>query len=51
MTAARERLRPEAESWFKDALAIPRRIASFCLFTQPAPGAPFTLAERLMLRG
>ena len=49
--ATRERLRPEVESWFKDALAVPRRITSLCLFTQPSPGAPFTLAERLQLRG
>ena len=49
--AARERLRPEAEAWFKDALAVRRRVTSLCLFTQPSPNAPFTLAERLKLRG
>jgi hypothetical protein len=49
--AARERLRPTAEWWFKGALAVPRRVVSLCLFTQPSPGTPFTLAERLTLRG
>lgn len=48
---ARERLRPVAEAWFEGALAAPRRVASLCLFTQPSPGAPFRLAERLRLRG
>ena len=47
----RARVRPAAEAWFRDALAVPRRAASLCLFTQRAPGAPFMLAERLPLRG
>jgi hypothetical protein len=49
--AAREALRPVAEAWFRDALAVTRRVESACLFVQEAPGAPFTLAERLPLRG
>lgn len=49
--ATRERVRAAAMSWFRDALAVPRRVMSLCLFVQPAPGAPFTLAERLPLRG
>ena len=49
--AARAALRPEAESWFGEALAVKRRVTSLCLFTQAAAGAPFMLAERLMLRG
>lgn len=49
--AARERVGAEAEAWFRDALAVPRRVTSLCLCTQRASGAPFMLAERLMLRG
>ncbi len=32
---------------FADALAVPRRIASLCVFTQAGPDAPFLLAERV----
>ncbi len=32
------------------APALPRRIASICLFTQAAPGAPFLSAQRLPLK-
>jgi putative phosphonate metabolism protein len=39
-------IRPQAEAWFAPALALPRRVADLCLFTQRAPGAPFVLAER-----
>ena len=42
---------PAAEAWFKSALALPRRVEDVCLFTQAAPGAAFTLAERFRLRG
>ena len=42
---------PAAEAWFAPALAIPRRVEDICLFTQAAPGAAFTLAERIKLRG
>jgi hypothetical protein len=33
------------------APALPRRVTELCLFTQPAPGAPFLIAERLPLLG
>ncbi len=49
--AAHARLRPEANAWFRDALAVRRRVTSLCLFTQRSPDAPFTLAERLKLLG
>ncbi|MBV9747869.1 MAG: DUF1045 domain-containing protein [Acetobacteraceae bacterium] len=49
--AAHERLRTQAEAWFKSALASRRRVTSLCLFTQRSPDAPFTLAERLKLLG
>jgi hypothetical protein len=40
-----------AESYFAEALAIPRRVEDICIFTQIAPGSAFLLAERLALRG
>jgi putative phosphonate metabolism protein len=49
--AGRARIGAAAEAWFRDALAVPRRVASLCLFTQREPGAPFMLARRLPLRG
>ena len=49
--AEREVYRPAAEAWFAPALALPRRVEDVCVFTQPAPGRPFTIAERLPLRG
>ena len=49
--AEREHLAAAAQDWFKETLALPRRVTSLCLFTQAAPGAPFMLAERLPLRG
>lgn len=42
---------PGAEAWFAAALAVPRRVADVCLFTQAGPDAPFQLAERVRLRG
>jgi putative phosphonate metabolism protein len=42
---------PAAESWFMPALAVPRRVEDICIFTQATPGAAFTLAERVRLRG
>jgi putative phosphonate metabolism protein len=42
---------PAAESWFAPALAVPRRVEDICIFTQATPGAAFTLAERVRLRG
>ncbi len=43
--------RPAAEAWFADAVRVPRIVADLCLFTQAGPGAPFTIAERIPLRG
>lgn len=42
---------PAVTAFLGDAPAQPRRVGSVCLFVQPAPGAPFTIAERLPLRG
>lgn len=36
---------------FAPALTLPRRAEEVCLFVQPGPGLPFTLAERLPLGG
>ena len=44
-------VRPAAESWFAPALAVARRVEDICIFTQPGPGAAFSLAERMRLRG
>jgi putative phosphonate metabolism protein len=43
--------RPAAEAYFAEAVRISRRVSEICLFTQPAPGTPFTIAARLPLRG
>lgn len=43
--------RPVVEACFSDAIRQPRRVTDICLFTQAAPGAPFTIAARLPLRG
>lgn len=40
-----------AEAYFAEAIAKPRRVADVCLFTQPEPGAPFVIKQRLPLRG
>jgi hypothetical protein len=42
---------PGAQAWFAPALAATRRVEDICLFTQHQPGAAFTLAERIRLRG
>lgn len=42
---------PAAEAHFAAALAVPRRVADLCLFTQAAEGGPFSLAARIPLRG
>jgi putative phosphonate metabolism protein len=42
---------PAAETWFAPALTNPRRVQDICIFTQPTPGAPFNLAERIRLLG
>ncbi len=49
--AERAVMEPEAVAHFAAALARPRQVTEICLFTQAAPGAPFTLAERVRLRG
>ncbi len=43
--------RPAAEAMFADTLRAPRRVSDICLFVQADGTAPFTLAERLPLRG
>ena len=42
---------PKAEAHFAEAIGHSRRVTDICLFTQPAPGVPFTIAERLPLLG
>jgi len=42
---------PAAQDWFAPALSARRVVRNICLFTQAAPGAAFTLAERVPLRG
>jgi putative phosphonate metabolism protein len=44
-------IRPAAEEWLGEVAARPRRVTELCLFTQPAPGEPFLVAERLPLDG
>jgi hypothetical protein len=44
-------LMPTVTAFLGDAPARPRRVAAISLFVQAAPGAPFTIAERLPLRG
>ena len=42
---------PAAQAHFAEAVAHPRRVTDICVFTPSAPGAPFTIAERLPLGG
>ena len=42
---------PAAEAHFAASVRRPRRVTDICLFTQAGPGATFTIAERLTLRG
>jgi putative phosphonate metabolism protein len=42
---------PAAEWHFAATAPRPRMVTEICLFTQPAPGEPFRIAERLPLRG
>lgn len=44
-------VKPQAEAFFADALARPRRVTDICLFTQATPDSAFVIAERLALRG
>jgi putative phosphonate metabolism protein len=43
--------RPAAEAYFAACCAKPREVTSIAIFVEPEPGAPFTLSERLPLRG
>ena len=45
----RRLLLPAAEAHFAAALAVPRRVTAITIFTQAAPGAAFTIAERIPL--
>lgn len=42
---------PAVTAHLGEAAAMTRRVGAISLFVQPAPGAPFTIAERLPLRG
>jgi putative phosphonate metabolism protein len=42
---------PAVTDFLGDAPGRARRVTALSLFVQPAPGAPFTIAERLPLRG
>ena len=43
--------RPAAEAWFAASCERERSVTSVTLFVETANGAPFTLSERLTLRG
>jgi hypothetical protein len=42
---------PYAAVHFAAALSQPRMVTELCVFTEPTPGAPFTLTERLPFGG
>jgi len=42
---------PAAIDYFDPLLEAPRRVTDIALFTQAAPGAAFTIAQRIPLRG
>jgi hypothetical protein len=42
---------PAATDFFDTILEQPRRVTDIALFTQAAPGAPFTIAQRVPLKG
>lgn len=42
---------PAAAEHFAPALSRPRRVTDIALFTQAAPEAPFTIAQRIPLKG
>ena len=42
---------PAAEAFFDPLLDTPRQVVDIALFTQAGPGAPFTIAQRIPLRG
>jgi putative phosphonate metabolism protein len=49
--AEKARVLPAARAWFAPTLATDRRVEDICLFTQASQDMPFTLAERIPLRG
>lgn len=49
--AERAVVEPALAGHLGDAPRQPRRVTEICLFTQPGPGAPFLIAERLPLLG
>ena len=52
LTAAEKELYlPAATDFFDPILEQPRRVTDIALFTQAAPGAPFTIAQRMPLKG
>ena len=52
LTAAEKEIYlPAATDFFDPLLEQPRRVTDIALFTQAAPGAPFTIAQRIPLRG
>ena len=52
LTAAEKELYlPATTDFFDPILEQPRRVSDIALFTQAAPGAPFTIAQRIPLRG
>jgi hypothetical protein len=44
-------LRASAEAHFAGALRVPLAFDALCVFVEPEPGAPFTLAHRFALEG
>ena len=52
LTAAEKEIYlPAATAFFDPLLEQPRRVTDIALFTQATPGAPFTIAQRIPLRG
>ena len=52
LTAAEKNIYlPAATAFFDPILKQPRQVTDIALFTQAAPGAPFTIAQRIPLRG
>jgi hypothetical protein len=49
--AGHARWRPEADAHFAEAIAAPRVVDAIALFVEPSPGAAFTEAARIPLRG
>jgi putative phosphonate metabolism protein len=47
----RRLIMPAAEAFFMRAVTVARCVSDLCLFVQPAPGEPFVIRQRLMLRG